>query len=109
MSFRIAMVIIGVVLGAVFMLQNTLPVSIVFISWRFESPLWITMLLTFALGAGISALLFLPTVVKRGFEQKRHKRRITELEQQSSALSDQVKKARAEAPSQDDTAAQHKF
>lgn len=61
----------GFLLGGaalIFALQNNTTVSLVFLSWQFESPLAILIILAVLVGVLICALLTLPNAVRTALE-----------------------------------------
>lgn len=80
----IFLVIIGLamaILAILFAFQNAETVAISFGVWQFEQSLAVILILTLGLGIIISLLLSLPTILKRGWQTKRQKQKIAELEQ----------------------------
>jgi uncharacterized integral membrane protein len=60
--------VIGAVAAAVviiFALQNATPITVAFLIWRFEGSLALVLLLTFALGVVVGALISIPAIMKR--------------------------------------------
>jgi putative membrane protein len=53
------------ILTVVFALQNTVPVVVTFLIWKFEGSLAMVLMLTFALGVLVSSLVSIPAIVKR--------------------------------------------
>ena len=53
------------VIAIVFALQNAAPVTVSFLFWKFEASLALVLLLTFALGVVVSALISIPVLMKR--------------------------------------------
>lgn len=66
----------------VFALQNTTPVALTFIAWRFEASLVIVLAAAVVIGASIGMLALLPTLVRRRRAIVAGKRKIAELELQ---------------------------
>jgi len=80
-----------VVIGAVaFALQNSVPVTVVFLIWRVDSSLPIVLLLSVAAGALIVALLSTPSVLRLQWAVARQRRRINELELANGELKARV-------------------
>lgn len=72
---------IVVALGAVsFALQNSVPVTVTFMVWRFDSSLAMVLLLAVALGALAVALLAWPTVLRERWALARERKRVAGLE-----------------------------
>ena len=79
------LVIIGLmmaVLAVLFAFQNADIVTISFGVWEFKQSLAIVLIVTLGLGIIISLLLSLPTILKRGWQNTRYKKKITDLEAQ---------------------------
>lgn len=53
------------ILTVVFALQNTVPVVVTFLIWKFEGSLAMVLMLTFALGVLVSSLVSIPAIVKK--------------------------------------------
>ena len=68
------------ILTVVFALQNTIPVGVTFLVWKFEGSLALVLMLTFALGVLVSLLLSIPAIVKRRSAIANQTRKIEELE-----------------------------
>ncbi|MDJ0736764.1 MAG: LapA family protein [Nostocaceae cyanobacterium] len=69
------------IVTVVFALQNSTPVMVQFLGWRFEDSMALVLLLTFTLGVLFGLLVSLPTIVKgikkkgsltRKIEQQKH-------------------------------------
>lgn len=74
--------IIGLLLGAVmviFVLQNVIPVSVVFFGWHFDGSLALVLLLAILGGMLVSALLSLPEIIRKNFKLSRMASRNREL------------------------------
>jgi lipopolysaccharide assembly protein A len=69
------------VLAAVFALQNTDPVALKFIVWRFESPLVLILLTSVILGIAIGMLALFPSQMKKRRQIAADKKHIAALEQ----------------------------
>lgn len=88
MSLRMIFSMAIVVLAIVFALQNSAPVTVMFVVWRFESSLALVLAVTFVLGALLAALLSTTASVRKSWKlsKQEHKgseleKRVTELEQ----------------------------
>jgi uncharacterized integral membrane protein len=68
------------ILTVVFALQNTVPVVVTFFIWKFEGSLAMVLMLTFALGVLVSALVSIPAIVKRRSATSNQNKKIAELE-----------------------------
>lgn len=75
--------IIGLLVGGlavIFILQNIIPVSIVFFSWKLDGSLALILILAILTGAVLSALSCLPDMINNYFEISGLKKRVKELE-----------------------------
>lgn len=77
MQRNLIILLIGIILVAVFALQNAEPQSIQFFFWTIETTKSITLLLIFFFGAITGVLSSLPTIVRKNkhikeLEQKTH-------------------------------------
>ena len=75
--------ILGVILGAAavfFIVQNTVLVTVSFLSWQFESSLAAVLFLTIVCGIVITLLFLLPSLVRDSINFSRLKRENRELE-----------------------------
>ena len=91
--------ILGIVfaIGAVtFALQNSIPVTVVFAFWRYDSSLAVVLLLALALGALIAALVSTPSVIKGQWAGARLRRQVASLEDDKAALERSVRALEAE-------------
>jgi putative membrane protein len=68
------------ILTVVFALQNTVPVVVTFLIWKFEGSLAMVLMLTFALGVLVSSLVSIPAIVKRRSATSNQTKKIEELE-----------------------------
>lgn len=72
---------IVVALAAVsFALQNSVPVTVTFMVWRFDSSLAMVLLLAVSLGALAVALIAWPTLVRERWALARERKRVVALE-----------------------------
>lgn len=53
------------ILTVVFALQNSIPVGVTFLVWKFEGSVALVLMLTFALGVLVSSLVSIPAIVRR--------------------------------------------
>jgi len=74
MSIVIAMIVV------VFALQNAVPITVSFLTWKFESSLALLLLITIALGVLMSALVSMPSKIKKMKLISNQKKKIQELE-----------------------------
>jgi lipopolysaccharide assembly protein A len=68
------------ILTVIFALQNTIPVGVTFLIWKFEGSLALVLMLTFALGVLVSFLVSIPAIVKRRSAISNQMKKIEELE-----------------------------
>ena len=81
----ILLVVVGLImaiLAVLFAFQNAAVVTINFGVWQLEQSLAIVLISTLGLGIIISILLFLPTILKRGWQNSRQKNKIAQLQTQ---------------------------
>ena len=87
------LVILGLVIAIVailFAFQNATIVAINFGFWQFKESLAIILLITLGLGIIISLLLSIPTIIKRGWETSRQKKKILALEAELKSRDTQI-------------------
>ncbi len=75
--------VLGALIGAlsvVFFLQNTVPVTVMFMSWQIEGLLGIILALAFAGGVMMTALFSLPNIISDWIVSAQLRRRIKQLE-----------------------------
>lgn len=80
MQLQLIVAIIVAILGVVFALQNAVPISVSFLTWRFESSLALVLLITLALGILMSLLVSVPSMIKTKKIISNQKKKIQELE-----------------------------
>ena len=80
MQLQLIVAIIVAILAVVFALQNAVPITVSFLTWRFESSLALVLLITVALGVIISLLVSVPSKIKRMKLISSQKKKIQELE-----------------------------
>ena len=91
--------ILGIVfaIGAVtFALQNSIPVTVVFAFWRYDSSLAVVLLLAIGLGALIAALVSTPSVIKGQWAGTRLRRQVASLEGDRASLERRVRELESE-------------
>jgi len=91
--------ILGIVfaIGAVtFALQNSVPVTVVFAFWRYDSSLAVVLLVALALGALIAALVSTPSVIKGQWAGARLRRQVASLEDDRASLERRVRELESE-------------
>ena len=80
MQLQLIVAIIVAILAVVFALQNAVPITVSFLTWRFESSLALVLLITVALGILMSLLVSVPSIVKTRKMISSQKKKIQELE-----------------------------
>jgi uncharacterized integral membrane protein len=93
--------ILGIVfaIGAVtFALQNSVPVTVVFAFWRYDSSLAVVLLVALALGALIAGLVSTPSVLKGQWAGARLRRQVASLEDDKASLERRVRELESELP-----------
>jgi len=80
MQLQLIVAIIVAILAVVFALQNAVPITVSFLTWRFESSLALVLLITVALGILMSLLVSVPSMIKTRRMISNQKKRIRELE-----------------------------
>lgn len=73
-----------------FALQNSVPVTVVFALWRFDSSLAMVLLLALGLGAIVAGLVTSPAVIKGQWTVSRLRRQIVDLEHDKAELARRV-------------------
>jgi uncharacterized integral membrane protein len=68
------------ILAVIFALQNTAQVTVSFLIWNFQGSLALVLLLSLSVGALISFLASLPTLLKSRWSIRGHKRKLIEME-----------------------------
>ena len=88
------LLILGIVfaIGAVFFaLQNSIPVTVVFAFWHYDSSLAVVLLVALGLGALIAGLVSTPSVIKGQWAGARLRRQVASLEDVSASLERRVR------------------
>jgi uncharacterized integral membrane protein len=80
MQLQLIVAIIVAILAVVFALQNAVPITVSFLTWRFESSLALVLLITLALGILMSLLVSVPSMIKRRKIISNQKKKIQVLE-----------------------------
>src|SRR5450759_3771604 len=86
--------ILGIVfaIGAVsFPLHNSVPVTVVFAFWRYDSSLAVVLLVALGLGALIAGLVSTPSVIKGQWAGARLRRQVAILEDDRASLERRVR------------------
>jgi lipopolysaccharide assembly protein A len=65
-------------IAAVFALQNAVPVTVAFLSWRFEGSLALVVLGSVLVGVLMTLFIFIPVVVKKNWVLSGLRRRLNE-------------------------------
>ena len=78
--------------AVIFALQNSIPVTVSFLIWKFESSLALVLLISLGLGVLVSFLLSIPTMIKRNRSISNYKKRIQELEEKIQEMEGVSKK-----------------
>ena len=82
--------ILFAIVGVLFALQNTVPVTVDFMLWSFDSSLALVLLLALALGGVIVSLVSTPATIRRQWTIMRQQSRIEELEKSARSLEEKV-------------------
>ena len=88
------LLILGIVfaIGAVtFALQNSIPVTVVFAFWHYDSSLAVVLLVALGLGALIAGLVSTPSVIKGQWAGARLRRQVASLEDDNASLERRVR------------------
>ena len=80
MIFLVIVGLVMAILAVLFAFQNADIVAISFGVWELEQSLAVVLIVTLGLGIIISLLLSLPTIIKRGWQNTRYKKKIADLE-----------------------------
>jgi len=80
MQLQLIVAIIVAILAVVFALQNAVPITVSFLTWRFESSLALVLLITLALGILMSLLVSVPSMVKTRKMISSQKKKIRDLD-----------------------------
>jgi uncharacterized integral membrane protein len=86
MQLTIIVAIVIAIAGVAFAIQNSVPVTVVFILWRFEGSLAMILLLALALGAIVVALVSTPATLRSRWTIKRQSKEIESLNAANAAL-----------------------
>lgn len=68
------------ILAVIFALQNPSPVTVTFLTWKFESSLALVLLLTFALGVALGLVTLISALIRRSLIISSQKKKIAQLE-----------------------------
>lgn len=80
MQLQLIVAIIVAILAVVFALQNAVPITVSFLTWRFESSLALVLLITLALGIIMSLLVSVPSMIRTRKIITNQKKKIQKLE-----------------------------
>ena len=80
MQLWLIMAIVIAIMAVFFALQNAIPITVSFLTWKFESSLALVLLITIALGVLMSLLVSVPSKIKKMKMILNQKKRIQELE-----------------------------
>ncbi|MBA7497582.1 Lipopolysaccharide assembly protein A [subsurface metagenome] len=80
MQLQLIVAIIVAILAVVFALQNAVPITVSFLTWRFESSLALVLLIVLALGILMSLLVSVPSMIRTRKIISNQKKKIQKLE-----------------------------
>lgn len=86
MQITVILAIIVAIAGVAFAVQNSVPATIVFLIWRFDSSLGVILLLALALGGIVVALVSMPSTLRSGWVIKRQRKEIDSLKTANAEL-----------------------
>lgn len=92
----IIFLIVGLLLGAavvVFAMQNITPVTVMFLTWKLEGSIAFILILAVLVGALISVLILIPSLIKRNFQ-------ISRLKNQHNVLKEELVNKKIEVESE---------
>ena len=95
------MVIIGIVIaiaGVAFALQNSVPVAVVFLFWRFDGSLAMVLLLALAVGALVIALVSTPAALRSRWTANRQRKEIESLQEANASLRARIAELESRSP-----------
>ncbi len=103
MQVQLIVAIVVAILAVVFALQNAVPITVSFLTWRFESSLALVLLITVALGVIMSLLVSVPSMIKRRKIISSQKKKIQELEsglqgESESKIEEEIESEEQELP-----------
>ncbi len=73
MQLQLIVAIIVAILAVVFALQNAVPITVSFLTWKFESSLALVLLITISLGVIMSLLVSVPSMIKTRHQNEKIK------------------------------------
>ncbi len=86
MQLAIIVAIVAAIAGVAFAAQNSLPATVVFLLWRFDGSLGVILLLAFAFGALIVALVSTPSTLRCNWVIGRQRKEIDNLKTANAEL-----------------------
>lgn len=103
MQLQLITAIIVAILTVVFALQNTIPITVSFLTWNFKSSLALVLLITLTLGILMSLLVSAPSMIKKKRIISSQKKKIQELEnnlqkKMENGVEEKIKKKESELP-----------
>jgi len=81
MQLWLIVAIVVAMLAVIFALQNAIPITVSFLSWKFQSSLALVLLITIAMGVLMSLMVSIPSKIKNIKIISGQKKKIRELEQ----------------------------
>ena len=87
MPFFLIIALVIAIVAVIFALQNSIPVTVVFLVWRFEGSLALVLLLTLAIGVILGLSVSMPSIIRRGRTIAAQQKKIVELEAKKGAAS----------------------
>ncbi len=81
MQLWLIIAIVVAILAVIFALQNAIPITVSFLTWKFESSLALVLLIAIALGVLMSLMVSVPSKIKNMKLILNQKRKINELEE----------------------------
>ena len=94
--FLLLALIIAVII-IVFTAQNQTEITLTFMNWELSKPLPVMLAVPFFVGAIAGVALIVPAWMKKSKAVKTHKKRVQELEEKLSNISEEVKEEETEA------------
>ncbi len=94
-------VIIGIMIaiaGVAFALQNSVPVTLTFLLWRFDGSLALILLLALALGAVVIALVSTPAALRSRWSANRLRKEIESLQESNAGLRARIAELESRSP-----------
>ena len=86
MQLTIIAAIVIAIVGVAFAMQNSVPVTVVFLFWRFDGSLAMILLIVLALGAVVAALASAPAALRSRWALGRQRKEIEGLKAANAAL-----------------------